>query len=262
MQEYYIIRYGNRVGPFPADRLLAEGLTPETLVWCQGMTDWQPASSVAALHSILHSQPEPEESAFGTYAEMPPTPPQGNSSTQYYAMIGDTRVGPMPASDLTAYGLKPDTPVWCKGMGDWVPASDVPEVAAQLASNRPANPYYGNGQQQYASGQYQANAQQWPDMQGPGVPAPQHYNWMTWAIIGTILGGLFSCIGLIFGVIAISKANSANNAYAMGDTVRGNSDNSTAKTMTIISLVLAGIGVIGTCVLWGTSLGSIFAGIN
>lgn len=69
---------------------------------------------------------------------------------------------------------------------------------------------------------------------------------MTAAIIGTIVGALFSCIGLIFGIIGINYAGKANNAYAIGDQINGASFNSTAKTMTIISYVLAGIGLLGT----------------
>lgn len=74
---------------------------------------------------------------------------------------------------------------------------------------------------------------------------------MTPAIIGTVIGALFSCIGLIFGIIAINSAGKANSAYQMGDYVNGASYNSTAKTMTIISYVLAGIGLIGTFALLG-----------
>lgn len=202
MQDYYIIRDGQRFGPFTADRLPYEGLTPDSYVWRPGLADWQPASTLPELSSYLypHNQQQ-EESAFGTYAEMPPshTPPHYN------------------------YGQP--------GQGYKQP--------------------YNNGYPQPNGGYPQPNG-----------GYPQHYNWMTWAIIGTILGGLFSCIGLIFGIIGITKASSANRAYAMGDTLQGDQFNSTAKTMTIISLVLAGIGIIATGVLWGTSLGTIFAAID
>ena len=79
----------------------------------------------------------------------------------------------------------------------------------------------------------------------------EHTNWMAPAIIGLVLGTLFSCIGFIFGVIAVVKASNANKYYANGLKAEGDVANSSAKTMSIISLVLAGIGILGTIFLRG-----------
>ncbi len=65
---------------------------------------------------------------------------------------------------------------------------------------------------------------------------------MTPAIIATIVGALCSCIGLVFGIIAINAAGKANSAYEMGDYVNGASYHCTAKSMTILAYVLAGVG--------------------
>ncbi len=70
-------------------------------------------------------------------------------------------------------------------------------------------------------------------------------NWLPWAIVGTIVGFFTSCISAIFGIIGIVQANKANNFYAMGNYEAGDAANSTAKIMTIISLVLIGISIIG-----------------
>lgn len=40
-------------GPLPADRLAEAGVTGETLVWRQGMQNWQPASSIEELRNLL-----------------------------------------------------------------------------------------------------------------------------------------------------------------------------------------------------------------
>ncbi|MCM1521455.1 MAG: CD225/dispanin family protein [Muribaculaceae bacterium] len=49
----------------------------------------------------------------------------------YWIMSGDTRIGPMTLSELTARpDLTPETPVWCDGMADWSMAGDLPEIAA------------------------------------------------------------------------------------------------------------------------------------
>lgn len=245
MKDIYIVRDGQRLGPFTEEQLVLEQLTPDTLVWHEGMTDWQPAANVPEMARFLVSTtPEVEESAFGTYAEIPPEPVSVPPVHKYYAMMGNTRIGPMAVTELQAYGVRPDTPVWCKEMADWQPASTRPDIMMYIGGPNSTQPY-GNprGQQGYVQ-QPGFGLQNGYNQQPGNGYVPQHYNWMTWAIIGTILGGLFSCIGLIFGAIGISKASSANRAYAIGDDFSGDQYNSTAKTMTIISLVLAGLGII------------------
>lgn len=57
-------------------------------------------------------------------------------------MIGDRRVGPLELDDMVKEGVRPDTYVWCKGMADWMPASDVPDICRyfrmRLAGDLPA----------------------------------------------------------------------------------------------------------------------------
>lgn len=57
-----------------------------------------------------------------------------------------------------------------------------------------------------------------------------------------------SCIGLVFSILGIVHASKANNWYAVGNDMQGDSANQTAKTMTIIALVFAGLGIIGNIV--------------
>ncbi len=168
---------------------------------------------------------------------------------QYYMVIDGQRVGPLPISDLAANGLKPDTLVWRAGMQTWEPARTIPELSQALmsaaeesafgsyAENIDVTPPPSPGQQ-YGGAPYN------PNQYNPNPYAPTHYNWMTWAIISTVVGLFFSCIGAIFGIIAIVNANKANQMYMAGYDVEGAHANSTAKTMTIIALVLAGIGLL------------------
>ena len=51
--EYYIIIDGKPAGPYPAAELPNLGLTPSSKVWRQGMSDWQPASNLPELASLL-----------------------------------------------------------------------------------------------------------------------------------------------------------------------------------------------------------------
>ena len=194
-------------------------------------------------------------------------------SNNYYIIINGQQQGPMSIAELVQRGLKPESIVWRPGMEDWVPASEVPELREWLSQSNaepqptycrqaeaPREPYkypepgvphnpYGQPQQPYPP--YSPNPYQNPYGQpyGPNQ-VPRHTNWMTAAIIATVIGALFSCIGLVFGIIAITQASSANNAYARGDVYEGDRYNSKAKTWTIVTYVVCGLGFIAT-VIWG-----------
>ncbi len=47
---------------------------------------------------------------------------------KYFAMIGGRRYGPMELDEMVREGVRPDTYVWCKGMEDWEPACEVPDI--------------------------------------------------------------------------------------------------------------------------------------
>lgn len=70
--QYYLAVSGQQIGPFPIpqlQQLVQNGqLTPQTLVWKQGMAGWEPASSVAELASLF-APPVP-----GGGATPPPMP--------------------------------------------------------------------------------------------------------------------------------------------------------------------------------------------
>ncbi|MDE5796625.1 MAG: GYF domain-containing protein, partial [Muribaculaceae bacterium] len=176
-------------------------------------------------------------------------PPQ-NNGREYYIMINGRREGPMSLSMMSQYGVQPNTPVWCEGMTEWAPASTRPEVMQVLNINASpySNPYYDS----YGNSRFQGTpynpptmnqAADWKQNNMPQTQAP-HTNWLPWAIVGTIAGTLLSCIGLICGIVAIVQANKANTAYAQGNYQVAEAANSSAKIMTIITLCLAGLGLI------------------
>ena len=212
-------------------------------------------------------------------------------ATMYFIISEGQQAGPFPKEHLKARGVEKDTYVWREGLEGWVPASELPELqdifeetiiqaVPQQPYGQPQQPYgqpqqpygqpqqpYGQPQQPYGQPQppygqpqqpYGHPQQPYGQPQPPyGQPQPYgnpvpHTNWMPWAIVGTIVGALFSCIGMIFGIIGIVKANNANKAYAVGDETGGDMNNSSAKTMTIIALVLAGIGLIVNLVWFGS----------
>lgn len=153
-------------------------------------------------------------------------------------------MGPFSKESLLANGLTPDTPVWRAGMNDWRPAGQVAELSDLFcASEDSAFGAYAQVEpqpgpyRQYAPGQRPAQGYVGPT----GVP---HTNWLPWAIVATVLN-ICSCIGLVFGIIGIVHASKANKFYEIGDDLNGDSNNSTAKIMTIIGLVLAGVAIVG-----------------
>ena len=167
--------------------------------------------------------------------------------TKYFMIINGQQVGPLDRHQLLANGLTPATHVWREGLPDWVLASTLPELADLLAPEEPRRGDYRQppyGQQPYGQQPpYGYGRQPYNPYDRTNVP---HTNWLTWAIIATILGFFCSCIGLVFGIIAIVKANNANKFYAMGDATMGDYYNSGARTWTIVAFVMAGLGLIGS----------------
>ena len=75
----------------------------------------------------------------------------------------------------------------------------------------------------------------------------RHRDWLVWAIVTTILGVFLSyTIGFLFGGVGIIFSALANSAYKSGNIVDAQEKNRTAKIMTIISLVVNGLGLLLT----------------
>lgn len=54
--EYFIIENnGQQAGPFSLEQLVQKAITPENLVWAQGMKDWTPAWKIAELKTVLET---------------------------------------------------------------------------------------------------------------------------------------------------------------------------------------------------------------
>lgn len=277
--EYYIVADGRQQGPFPYETLKLQSLSPDTLVWKVGLPDWVKISELPELAGILVKEQVTEEII-----------PEQEEDKSWFAMFGDRRVGPASVRELIEKGLKADTPVWHAGLPDWVAASTQAEIAEALNNRRPphyfaenpqygqnpnfsGNPQYGqhpsgnaSGQNswqpnfgatpQYTNNQYSnQNNGQYNGFNNNNInPNPMRTNWLPWAIVATVVGFLTSCIGAIFGIIGIIQANKANGLYAAGYDQMAEQANNTARTMTIIGFVFAGIGIIGSALLWNGSL--------
>ncbi|MGN0213574.1 MAG: CD225/dispanin family protein [Muribaculaceae bacterium] len=62
--KYFIAVNGQQRGPFEVTELIANGLTPTTLVWTEGMPEWKPANTVAELTPLFQGTTPP---AMGYY---------------------------------------------------------------------------------------------------------------------------------------------------------------------------------------------------
>lgn len=70
MENYYYLNDKNiQQGPIPADQLTACGVTRNTKVWKQGMSQWLPAGEIPELASLFATPPVPP------VPPVPPTPP-------------------------------------------------------------------------------------------------------------------------------------------------------------------------------------------
>ena len=60
MAQYYIGKNNQRKGPFPLEQLIANGITPDTLVWCSGMPGWKRAIDVPEVAVLFAPQQPPQ----------------------------------------------------------------------------------------------------------------------------------------------------------------------------------------------------------
>jgi hypothetical protein len=106
--EYWIIVYNRHAGPYSARQLLDAGLTADTLVWHEGLTDWTRAADVAELAEGLAAQANP--------APESQTPePQGrdygySASSAGYNTSATNTSGYAPSNEATDYRGSATTP--------------------------------------------------------------------------------------------------------------------------------------------------------
>ena len=84
---YYFVSNNERKGPYELEELKAMGvITPDTLVWTNGMPDWVKASEVADMHGILYA-PDPTVAAndYAAYQPQPePVQPEATMAQPQY----------------------------------------------------------------------------------------------------------------------------------------------------------------------------------
>lgn len=53
--KYFIHINGQQLGPFEENELIAQNITPLTMVWSEGMESWMPAGQVAGLSHLFQN---------------------------------------------------------------------------------------------------------------------------------------------------------------------------------------------------------------
>lgn len=258
--EYYLIIDETRQGPFSIEEVATQTLTPETLVWRAGLADWTRVKEVPELFDIMNAQMAARQGFNQGAPGYNQNPAQGNAGQGGYPnFAANPQYGNTYGQQSSGqYGQQPS------GQYGQNPQYGQNGGYGQYGQNGAygQNGQYGNGYGQNQYGQppygqpYNPKPQYQQNQYGPYQQAPK--NWLTLAIVATVCGFLFSCIGGIFGIIGIVQANKANDAYRMGNDLIGDAANGTAKTMTIISFVLAGIGLIVS----GINIWGVFSGLN
>lgn len=139
---------------------------------------------------------------------------------QYYFIDSKgQQQGPMSLEELAEKNIQPHTPVWTKGMNDWMKAHYVDEVREKL----------------------------WPNMQNQATPPPSPQNPPRLCpktyLLESILATIFCCLPL--GVVGIVYAAAVETAFNRGDYIVAEENSRMARRFFLISLwVGIGIGVL------------------
>lgn len=77
--KFFVILNNQQEGPYTIAKLAEMGISAETLVWKEGMKDWQPAWTISELRYILNEKTNEYRNASSTGMQqetaIPPTPP-------------------------------------------------------------------------------------------------------------------------------------------------------------------------------------------
>lgn len=57
IMDFYLLINNSKQGPYSIEELASKDLSPSTMVWTQGYTDWKPAKQVPELHNLLANLP-------------------------------------------------------------------------------------------------------------------------------------------------------------------------------------------------------------
>lgn len=76
MKKFYYISDGQQLGPHTSQELIQFGITKDTQIWCDGMTNWDAAGHHPELQNLFVAATPPPPPPPPQYAPPPPAPQQ------------------------------------------------------------------------------------------------------------------------------------------------------------------------------------------
>lgn len=162
----------------------------------------------------------------------------------YWIIINDTEQGPYSLEQLSGIGLTADTPVWREGMADWLPASQVDELADLMPAPQPPAIPVEETAEAAVDMTVKAPVTPAPVIYAPADAIPAGYvaiapaaepvcppSYLVWAIIATVV-----CF-LPFGVCAIICAAKVKGHFRAGRLEKASRMSERAALFVILSIV-------------------------
>ncbi len=148
----------------------------------------------------------------------------------YFMVINGQQQGPFETDALLAAGLTQSPLVWREGMPQWLPASQVAELAHLFPPCPPCPPTAGN----YVARQ------------------PKPDSWLGWNIVCVIVG--FTMCGVIpgiFGILGIIAANESESLWNSGRYAEADSRAASARRWAKVSGIVILVGLVLAVLLFG-----------
>ncbi len=156
---FYVDANMKQAGPVTPDRFGEFGITPETLVWCKGMSEWTPAAEVAELAPYFNPapapapayepapEPEPQpEPAKVKEPEPEPAPqpaPEPEPAPQAQVRTGDTTTQVTNDEEATPSvktgDFAPAASSYAPSASSFAPAASSPVQGAETSEEIPTN---------------------------------------------------------------------------------------------------------------------------
>lgn len=152
---FYAIIEGSKHGPYNEvqfKRLVDNDLADaDTMVWQEGMTEWEPAAQVEMMKHIFSKQKQqPQQTQKTAQSQQQPTKPAAPAmplvpqQNAYYVNLNNQMVGPFNTQQLQHFAqtgeFNQQMWVWCEGMPEWKTAGDVEELAKLFGPAMPQMP--------------------------------------------------------------------------------------------------------------------------
>ena len=151
---------------------------------------------------------------------------------EYWTIKDNRHAGPFTAAQLADMGIAPDTPVWHEGLTDWVPARQIPEIAAIMVARQ--NAAAARPQPAPYAPVYASAPPRQPERPSAsaatGEECPPTY--LGWSIAALIL----CCMPL--GIAAVIFSGQVKSAWRSGDIDKARRASERAQWCIILSMSL------------------------